>query len=226
MGTVNKRGVWVPAAGDDLLGGWATMASQLQVAVPVDSVDAAATLLTEAEAAGIGASASNPILFLVGSGVQKVAYTADGSKTSGKWNLSSLNEVQVADDTYTTAWTGYKDFSVASQAQSLMMKTSLEATPYDRRVTASVAAYGQRKSGAPMLRLKMHDGRLSFGRFDTDPDTATTPPLSCIIPANQAPSIEVHLHGGTSSGASVVSLSGDERMSALMVTAFPISMSA
>ena len=226
MGAVNKRGIWVPGTGDDLLAAWQTMAGRLGVFVPVASVAAARALLDEAQSAGIGASTSNPITFQIGSGAEKVVYTANGTKTNGVWVLAPINEVAVADDTYMTAWSGYRDFTVASQAQSLMMKTSLAAAPMDRRVTAQVAAYGQKKAGAPLLRLKMHDGRLSFGRFDVDPDTATTPSLSCVIPANEAPSIEVHLHGGTSSGNSTVYLSGDERMSALMVTAFPITMNS
>lgn len=225
MGAVNKRGVWVPAAGDGLLAGWNTAASQLGVYMPVASTAAASAALTQAEAAGMGATVSHPIMFLIGTTPAKTLYAADGSKTNGKWNLSPINEVQVADDTYSTAWSGYKSFSVAGQATSGMMASSLPAAPYDRRVTAQAMAYGQRTAGSPMLRLTMHDGRESFARFDADPGTAGCPPLSCVIPANAAPSITVKLHGGSSAGGTnTVSLSGDERMSALMVTAYPILM--
>lgn len=226
MGAVNKRGVWVPTAGDGLLAGWNTAASQLGVYMPVASVAAASAALTAAQSAGMGATTANPMLFLVGTTVDRVAYVADGTKTGGKWNLAPLNKVETSNDTYNTAWSGYKNFTVASQAQSTMMVSSLPAAPYDRLVTIQAMAYGQRISGAPMLRLEAHDGRLSYGRFDADPDTAGCPPLSCVIPANAAPNIRVSIHGGTSSGNSVVSLAGDERMSALMVTAFPIAMTA
>lgn len=225
MGAKNARGIWIPTAGDGLIEAWATMAAQLGVGIPVASVEAAAEMLDAAQSAGIGASDSAPMTFLVGSGARRVQYTADGSKApSGKWNLHSVNQVETKDDTYNTAWSGYKDFSVLAQTQSGMMTSSLPVAPYDRRVTAQVATFGQRKAGAPMLRLRVHDGRMTYGRFDNDPNTVTCPALSFDVPANETPSITVALHGGSSSGTDTVSLSGDERMSALMVTAFPISM--
>ena len=106
MGAINKRGVWVPGAGDDLLASWQTMAGRLGVFVPVVSVAAARALLDEAQAAGIGASTSNPITFQVGSGAQKVVYTADGSKSNNIWVLSPINEVEIDDTTYLTPWRG------------------------------------------------------------------------------------------------------------------------
>ena len=223
MGAINKRGIWVPAAGDGLLEAWETMAAKIGAYMPVASPAAAREALDAAQAAGMGATASNPILFLIGSGVQKIAYVADGTKTSSKWNLAPLNEVQVADDTYSTpSWSGYKDFTIAAGATSGMMSSSLPVAPYDRRVMVECAVYGNAKSGAPNIRLKLHDGKLFYGRFGSDPNTIPAQG-SCVIPANEAPSISVALHGGGST-ASVVALSGNENQSSLMVTAFPISM--
>ena len=45
MGAKNARGVWVPAAGDGLLEGWATAAKQGGMYLPVASVAAARTAL-------------------------------------------------------------------------------------------------------------------------------------------------------------------------------------
>lgn len=223
MGALNKRGVWVPATGDGLLEAWQTMAAQIGAFVPVASVAEASAVLTQAESAGIGASTSAPILFLVGSGPAKVAYTADGSKANGLWSIEALGKPQIAADTYATAWTGYKDFQVSAGGYSGMMTTSLPAAPYDRIVTAQAMAYGQRVSGAPRLRLKMHDGKASYGTFDADGATATAGPLSCVIPANAAPSIAAGLWGGGGS-LSQVKLSGAEDQNGLMVTAWPASM--
>ena len=227
MPTRNWRGINIPDPDEPLIDALQVLGASLQVAIPVASVAAASLLLTQAETLGAGVSTASPALFLVGAGPRKVAYTADGSKTNGKWNLAPLNETEVADDTYETAWSGYKNFSVAGQAQSQMMKTSLPVAPYDRRVIADAVAYGQRVAGAPMLRLVMHNGRVSYGRFDVDPGTVACPPLSCIVPAGATPNISVQLHGGNSSGGTnTASLAGTESMSALQVTAFPVLMGA
>ena len=225
MGAINKRGVWVPGAGDDLLASWQTMAGRLGVFVPVASVAAARALLDEAQAAGIGASTSNPITFQVGSGAQKVAYTADGSKSNNVWVLAPINEVEIDDTTYLTPWSGYKQFSVASGAYSNMMTSKLQARPYDRRVTASAAAYGKKIANRPTFRLTVHDGRRFFARFDADGDSASAGPLSFVIPANAAPVIQAGIYG-SGSGTNTVELSGEENQNCLMVTAFPITMSA
>lgn len=225
MGAVNKRGVWVPGANDDLLAGWQTMAGQIGAYVPVASVAAARALLDQAQAAGIGATTSSPILFLVGSGAQKVAYTADGSKSNSIWVLAPINEVTYKADTYETpAWTGYKPFSVAAGASSRMMKSNLAAAPYARVAHVVAAAYGRATAGNPRLRLNVHGGGLFYGRFDSSEDTCMAAGM-CVIPANASPDITVSLFGGGST-SSTVELSGEENQSALLVMAFPITMSA
>lgn len=223
MGAKNARGIWEPAAGDGLLEAWQTMASQLGVYTPVASPAAARAVLDQAQAAGMGATTSAPIVFLIGSGVSQVQYVADGSKTSGKWNLEPTNRVTYADDTYETgSWSGLQEFSVAAGAYSNMMKSSLAAAPYDRRVEAIVTAYGQRTAGAPRFRLRMHDGKVIYGTFDADPASCTVS-LGCVIPANATPSITAGLFGG-GTGTSKVKLSGEENQNGMMVTAYPVSM--
>ena len=219
MGAVNKRGVWVPSTGDGLLAGWNTAASQLGVYMPVASTSAASTALTQAEAAGIGATTSNPILFLVGSGVKKVAYVADGTKTDGKWNLAPLNEVSAVEQTYTLGTL----LTVASGQWSTMISGALEAAPYDRAVQAWGTAYGNVTGNVDLdVRIQNRDDVLSrFSSGDAQSQSVTN---FGIVPANIDPAVKMGVRGG--SGGGQVKLSTDGRLNRLIIMAFPISMVA
>ena len=220
MGAINKRGVWVPGAGDDLLEGWQTAAKQLGVYVPVASVAAAASALDLAQSAGMGATTSNPMLFLVGSGVQKIAYVADGSKTDGKWNLAPLNEVEVDEQTYSRGTTG----TIGDGVYSNMITSALPARPYDRVMTAVANAYGN-ITGNVDLCLQDGGTDISLARWSSGDRQSATVTNSGIIRANTAPAIRVGIRGGGPSGGSV-SLTSDSRLNRLVVTAYPISMTA
>ena len=220
MGTVNKRGVWVPAAGDGLLEAWQTMAGSLGTFMPVASTEAASAALTAAEAAGMGATASNPLLFLVGSTVRKVAYVADGSKTSGKWNLSPLNEVEAVEKS-NSGWSG----TLAAGDRKVTVTSDLPARPYDRVALATVALYGHVTSGSLDVFVKIGAGALpAMSRLPYSNAASATAIDLGIIPANTAPSITAGVSGGAGSGGTI-GMSGADSWNRLQVVAFPISMS-
>ena len=220
MGAINKRGVWVPGAGDDLLASWQTMAGQIGAYVPVASVAAARALLDEAQAAGIGATTSNPILFLIGSGVQKIAYVADGTKESSKWVLAPLNESESVEQTYTLG----TRLTVTSGQWSAMISSTLPARPYDRSVQVWGTAYGN-VTGNVDLDIRIRDADDVLSRFSSGDAQSASVTNYGIIPANTAPGIRLGVRGGSPSGGEI-KLSADGRLNRLIVVATPITMSA
>ena len=220
MGAVNKRGVWVPGANDDLLAGWQTMAGQIGAYVPVASVAAARALLDEAATAGMGATTSNPILFLIGSGVQKIAYVADGTKESSKWVLAPLNESESVEQTYTLG----TRLTVTNGQWSAMISSTLPARPYDRSVQVWGTAYGN-VTGNVDLDIRIRDADDVLSRFSSGDAQSTSVTNYGIIPANTAPGIRLGVRGGSPSGGEI-KLSADGRLNRLIVVATPITMSA
>lgn len=223
MGAVNTRGIWVPAVGDGLIAAWETMAAQMGAYLPVASVAAASAALDAAQAAGMGATTSNPILFLVGATVKKVAYVADGTKTSGKWNLAPLNEVQVQENT-----AGVTTVSGLAQFQMKPIITStLPAAPFDRVVIANGQSFGRVTAGIVNLGLRIGSSAdQAESRYrDANVSGATSVNNSGIIPANTEPVIILGAVGDSPSVSSAVSVGSVEKHSRLVVTAFPISMS-
>ena len=220
MGAINKRGVWVPGANDDLLAGWQTMAGQIGAYVPVASVAAARALLDEAATAGMGATTSNPILFLIGSGVQKIAYVADGTKESSKWVLAPLNESESVEQTYTLG----TRLTVTSGQWSAMISSTLPARPYDRSVQVWGTAYGN-VTGNVDLDIRIRDADDVLSRFSSGDAQSTSVTNYGIIPANTAPGIRLGVRGGSPSGGEI-KLSADGRLNRLIVVATPITMSA
>ncbi len=223
MAQRNLRNLLVPAPDDLILTSLSQTLAEAGVYVPVASAAAARLLLTQMETAGQTPTPATPLMLLVGSGAQRNAYIADGSKNSGTWVLQALNEVEGADDTYDTSWSGYKSFSVATGVSSRMMKSKLPARPYARRVNVNVAAYGKKIAGRPTLMLTLHDGRRFHSRFDADGDTASCQG-QCVIPAGEAPDITVAIFGAAT-GTNTVELTGNEDQNSLMVTALPVTMS-
>nr|DAO70033.1 MAG TPA: hypothetical protein [Bacteriophage sp.] len=217
MGAVNKRGVWVPGAGDDLLQSWQTMASQLGVYMPVASTAAASAALTQAEAAGMGATVSNPILFLIGTTPDKMVYVADGSKTNGKWNLTPINETEVDESTYTGTWSN----SIASGTTSVMMTSQLGAAPYDRVITATANAWGN-VTGAVDFFLRVQGKDIAYSRWTPGTESTAMVTNSAVIAANTDPDIRAGIRGG--GGGGTVTLSKQAAWNQLVVVAFPISM--
>ena len=222
MGAKNARGVWVPAAGDGLLEGWATAAKQGGVYLSVASVAAARTALDLAAAAGMGATTSNPMLFLVGSGVQKVAYVSDGTKSNSVWVLAPLNEVEVDEKSYTTG----VHASLTQFKFSAMITSDLPARPYDRIVTATGYAYGQVTAGRVNLGLRIGTATdQAEARFDPSDPCAVSVANSGIIRANTAPVIQLGVVGDHASISSSIQLGTSGKLSRLVVTAYPITMS-
>ena len=222
MGAINARGVWVPSTGDGLLEAWATMASRLGTWMQVASTAAARAALNAAEAAGMGATTNNPIMFLVGSGVEKVAYMADGSKTSGKWNLAPLNRTGFAEDTASvTSVTGLAQFQMKQ-----IIKSSLTAAPYDRVVLAMGQSYGRVTSGIVNLGLRIGSAsdqpEARFLGGDASASAAVT--NSGLVPANTAPNIILGAVGDKPGATSSVNVGSVDKHSRLVVIAFPISM--
>ena len=222
MGAINKRGVWVPATGDGLLEAWETMASKIGAYMPVASTAAARAALNAAEAAGMGATSSNPILFLIGSGVAKVAYVADGTKTSSKWNLAPLNEVQVDEQSWGKATT----YSLSQGTFSSIITSQLPSAPFDRVVTATGYAYSVVNSGRVNLALRIGDAtNQSEARIDGSGDpTTTTVTNQGIIAADTAPVIRLGVVGDSPHTSSSITLATADKLSRMVVTAFPISM--
>lgn len=219
MGYYNARGVWVVAPNDDLIQGWETMASQLGTYMQIGSTEAAGAALTQAETAGMGATVNNPLLFLVGSGVRKVAYTGDGSKTSGKWNLAPLNET----DTSATTFGGGREVTVAWGVTSWQTESTLTVAPYDRAVLAVGNVFGKTTAGIAEAHLYIGGTGTVRGRFDTS--NADQVPLVNLgrIPANTPPVVKLGVTG-VGSGTNKVQLSEGDYLNRLAVLAFPVSM--
>ena len=220
MGAINKRGVWVPGANDDLLAGWQTMAGQIGAYVPVASVAAARALLDEAQTAGMGPTTSNPMLFLVGSGVQKVAYVSDGTKNNSVWVLAPLNEVEVDERIFAAGTV----VSLTSGQYINLANTALPARPYARVFTATGSVYGA-ATGSVEVCLRSGAEDMALGSLPVSSGATITVTNSVIVPANTAPSLQIGVRGGGASGGKVT-LAGAQNLNRLIVTAYPITMSA
>ena len=219
MGAKNARGVWVPAAGDGLLEGWATAAKQGGMYLPVASVAAARTALDLAAAAGMGATTSNPMLFLVGTGVQKVAYVSDGTKSNSVWVLAPLNEVEVDERIFAAGTV----VSLTSGQYINLANTALPARPYARVFTATGSVYGA-ATGSVEVCLRSGAEDMALGSLPVSTGATITVTNSVVVPANTAPSLQIGVRGGGQSGGKVT-LAGAQNLNRLIVTAYPITMS-
>lgn len=224
MGAKNARGIWVPAAGDGLLEAWQTMASQIVAGVQVASPAAARSLLDSAQAAGMGASSSNPILFLIGSGAQKVAYTADGSKTSSKWNLAPLNEVEFYENTYSG---NFNVITGATGTTTTIITSSLPAQPYRRVVYAIGNVNGTSGNGTYIHSTRIGGNAGGDARYaDNDGNQSLSSMNIGVVEANAAPAVTLVMKAGGSNGnpGNPKFTFGSAPSGYLGVLAFPITM--
>ena len=219
MAQRNLRNLLVPAPGDPILTSLSQTLAEAGVYVPVASAAAARLLLTQMETAGQTPTPATPLMLLVGSGAQRNAYIADGSKNSGTWVLQALNEVEVDEQTYSRGTTG----TIGDGMYSNMITSALPARPYDRVMTAVANAYGN-ITGNVDLCLQDGGTDISLARWSSGDRQSATVTNSGIIPANTAPAIRVGIRGGGPSGGSV-SLTSDSRLNRLVVVAYPITMS-
>jgi hypothetical protein len=213
------RGVPLIEAGDGILTSLALLANNLNVGVPVASIAAARTLLTQAEADGVAPTSSNPALFMVGEGVKRVLYTSDGSKTGGVWALSPVNEPSRA------RFGRGEDSGVTrslSQGDTLtVISGALPSAPYDRAISMEAICYGS-VTGNIWLRIYPPGEAYVSARFSSGDQQSQPLPARGKILAGQSPELRVAVVGGAGGGSITFGTTADNTV--LFVDAFPITM--
>jgi len=216
------RGVPLMGPGDGILTGLAVLASNLNVGIPVASIAAARTLLTQADVDGVAPTTSNPALFMIGEGVKRVLYTSDGSKESGVWILAPINEVEYTETAYTA---GQNITRSGAGLYNRLVTSPLAARPYDRVAIAWGTGTGDVTAGRFNLVARMQgtqDGQLA--RWDSADAQATVSTMNLArLAAGVDPDINLSImSAGT--GTNTVQMASSANSTKLIVLAFPITM--
>jgi hypothetical protein len=222
MSDTTWRGVPLLESGDGILEGLALLANNLNVGIPVDSVAAARTLLTQAEVDGVAPTSSNPAMFLVGEGVKRILYISDGAKSSDVWVLSPINEVEYSEVAYTAgdliSHSGYGTYT-------RLITANLPTRAYDRVAIGWGTATGDVGAGKFNVVVRMngiYDGQLA--RWDSADAQSSVSTLNLRkIHAGVDPDINLSvMSAGT--GTNTVQMATSENSTKLIVLAFPITM--
>lgn len=219
MPTANWKGVLVPEPADGLIDALTKQAESLQVVIPVASIAAARTLLTQAATAGAVISQTKPALFRVG-GAEGVYYECVGKNAEGVWVLRPFNEVEVDEAKYSLG----SKLTVTTGKFSAMCTANLPTRPYDRVITATASSYGAATGNVDLcLRMGATTQGQTLARFSSGDAHNVTVTNTFIYRAGEAPLISLGVLGG-SGGGGTVQLSSDERLTRMICIANPISM--
>lgn len=220
MTTQHWKGPIIPSVGDDLLDAWPDAFDTAGIYIPCASVAAARTILAAAIAAGHAITPAAPAMFLVGSGAQRVAYVADGTKnTAGVYVLSPINEPQRvrAGRTQDAGVTR----TLAAGASLNVITTNLGAVPYDRAITIEALCFGT-VTGNIWLRAYPPGEAYVSARFSAGDSQSQPLPARGKILAGQDPDIKLDVIGGAGGGSITFGASGDNTV--MFIDAFPITM--
>ena len=215
MTTTNVWGVPVIGAGDGLLEAWKLLADTgIRPNVPVASVAAARTLLTQAEAQGIAPTSTTPAYF----DINGIIYRSTGEKNGGVWVLAPINETEVAVGKY-----GGGTITRESGAQHALITSTLPSRPYDRIVTAQ-GMVNASVSGTIGLRILILNTGGATSRWATGSSAETQLAInSGVVPAGADPQVILALSfGGTGNSTATISTAADANR--LIVEAKPITM--
>ena len=209
------RGVQLPDAGDNILPSLGEIARTTGSIRAVDSVAAARTILTAAEAAGLAPSPQYPAYFDIGG----IIYRATGAKTNGVWTLSPVNEVEVKVNSYAGG-----TVTKGTGTQHALITSSLPARPHARVVSAQ-GMVNASVSGTIGLRILILNAGGATARWETGAGLQTQTAInSGIVPAGVDPQVILALSfGGTGNSTATISSSADANR--LIVEAKPITMS-
>lgn len=217
MPTANWKGVLVPEPADGLIDALTKQAESLQVVIPVASIAAARTLLTQAANAGAVISQTKPALFRVG-GAEGVYYECVGKNAEGVWKLHPFNEIEVDETTYNIGGSHKAGEGVFSG----MMYSKLPTRPYDRVVTVTANAYGSAVGNIDFC-LQGQDSAMSLSRWSAGDSVSVAVTNSFTIPAGVTPKISAGVRGGSQGGGTVVT-SKDTKLNRMVCVAYPITM--
>lgn len=211
MTTQHWKGPTIPSVGDDLVGSWPTMLDTAGIIGRASSVEAAIIQLDLAPEGLV--TPANPAYF----DIQSVVWRADGTKTSGKWNLSPINETKSDGVSYTAGET-----RILSNNQDWVIATSqLSAVGYDRLVDAWGICYGIPTAGNTDLeaRIMGNAGQPGHWKTTTGEDTIVSS-QRLTVPAGTDPQVKLVVVGKTQPCTITLGTRGR-----LQVTSWPISMS-
>ena len=210
------RGVSIPVSGEGILPTLSELVRTSGTIRTVASVAAARSILTAAQAAGVGATATNPAYFDIGG----VVYRADGTTSGGVWSLTPLNETEAHLGTYTPSGT----ITRTPGSQHALITSALPARPYDRYVSAT-GMVNASVSGTVGLRILILNTGGATSRWETGADLQTQVAINAgIVPAGADPQVILALAFGGSSN-STVTVSAGADANRLLVQAQPITMS-
>ena len=212
MKTDALRGIAYPEVTDPILSGFETMVRTTGSIRAVDSVAAARTILTAAEAAGLAPTPQHPAYFDIGGMIWRCA-----GKDGNVWPLAPVNEVEGAEAEAPSQ--GSWSFASAG-AVSVVMSIDLGTRPYDRRLQIQADLYGS-VSGAVDLGIHCQ-GRAKYARFSAGGSSQSVA-MQKLIPAGTSPLAQMVVTGA-SAGASISVADWDTRWSGISVLAFPVAM--
>lgn len=216
------KNIFLPDSTTKLLEGFERSLDTVGSIVREASVGAARTRLSQAEAAGKGASVAYPWYFQI----QGNLYMADGEKgsSSGNWVLRPLGENEIWEGEYALG-----SLLHVNQFQwSTMITADLPARDYDRAVTATGFSYGAVNTGRANLGLRIGDSAdQAEARFESGGSAdaaAVSVANSGRIPAGVKPTIQLGVVGDWSGGKSAVKLGAAGKLSKLVVITYPVTM--
>ena len=215
MPTNHWKGIPIPEAGDDLLSAWSKAFDVAGVIFPAQSVAQAREILSRAEAAGHPPTAAHPAYL----DVSGVLYRSDGSKNSGRWVITPVNEVQAAEAGIGASYTWHLNSNQTTDVATI----DLGVRPYDRLVQVSWTCFGIVRNGVIDIYAAIMD-RYAYARFPVQTfGTTITANVMAIVPAGQAPRIRGGFIGGQGVGGTF-SFTDDKRYSGLIATSTPKGM--
>lgn len=223
MGSENRRKVFVPAVGDDIIDSLAKMGATTGGMTTLPSIAAFNTLLAAAEGAGEPATPEHPMY----GDISGVVYRADGTYNSDlqRYKMRPLNQVEYSEDTC-SHFVGTGNSITLNNTQHDFMFDKFAVRDYDRLVIAWSQVlllwkgpsndwgmnFGLKFSddvGERIVRLEASNEWQEFTVFSMKR-----------IPAGVDPNVRVFIRGqGTTT------ISGNQAVNRLCCLAFPINMS-
>lgn len=215
------RGTQVPLPGDPLPESIDTMAQTTVSFRVVPNVETARSILKQAEDELQPASAENPGLFLIGSGVDTVAYVADGSRgSSGRYRLNCINEPSAVEDQPSIGGI----HTVSNGSRKKIITSTLPVKPYDRLVQVEGTLWGK-VVGRVNVQIEIAGKRGALAQFEIKDDSSIHVSDVGRVPANTAPDIGLYIVGGLASeGQGQITLSVSSGWNYLSAVGHPISM--
>ena len=210
------RGVTIPTVGEDILPTLSEMVRTSGTIRTAASVAAARSVLTAAQAAGVGPTTTAPAYFDIGG----VIYRADGTTSAGVWALTPVSENEGHVGTFTPSGT----ITRTPGSQHALITSALPARPYDRYVSAT-GMVNASVAGTVGLRILILNTGGATSRWETGASLQTQVAINAgIVPAGADPQVILALAFGGSSN-STVTVSAGADANRLLVQAQPITMS-